>query len=131
MIALDTNVVLQLLAHDEPAQLAALNRFLATHADETFFVPDIVLVETVWTLRAAFGWDRTHIAAALRRLAAKPDVEFADRDQVDAACRALAGGHDFADALIVSTARAHGCTALASFDLDLARHEPEFVVPPK
>lgn len=130
MIALDTNVLLRLLTHDDPAQLAAIERFFAAHPNETFLAPDVVLTETVWTLRSAFGWDRPKIAAALRRLAGKPDVEFADRDRVIAAINAIEAGGDFADELIVGAARAQGCTQLATFDTGLAARHPGFAIQP-
>ncbi len=131
MIALDTNVIIRILTHDDPAQLAAIGRLFESNPDETFLVPDVVLAEVVWTLRATYRWERTQIAAALRRLAAKPDVEFANRDQVDAALIALEAGGDFADELILARARADGCSALATFDLDLARRHPDFVIKPR
>ena len=89
MIALDTNIIVRLLTHDDPAQLAAIERFFDAHPDETFLVPDLVLAEAVWTLRTTFRWERQQIAAAIRRLASKPDVGFADQDQVMAALRAI------------------------------------------
>lgn len=131
MIALDTNVLLRLLTHDDPAQLAAIERFFAAHPDETFLVSDLVLAETVWTLRAAFRWERPQIAAALRRLAGKPDVEFADRDHVAAALKALEAGGDFADELIVGRAREDGCASLATFDTALQARHPKFALQPK
>jgi predicted nucleic-acid-binding protein len=131
MIALDTNIILRLLTHDDSAQLAAIGRFFAARPDETFLVPDLVLVEAVWTLRSAFRWDRPQIAAALRRLAVKPDVRFADQDHVTSAIKALEAGGDFADELIVGFAREEGCSALASFDRVLKERHPGFVVQPK
>ena len=102
--------------------------FLAGHRNETYFVSDIVLVETVWTLRAAFRWEPAPIATALRRLAAKPDVEFTDRHGFTAAVKALETGGDFADELIISSAREEVCSALATFDGSLQKHHPEFTV---
>ncbi len=131
VIALDTNILLRLLTHDDPEQLAAMGRFLTIHAGETYLVPDIALVEAVWTLRSAFGWERAPIAAALRRLAAKPDVQFADPDRVAAAIQAFEAGNDFADELIVSFAHQEGCSALASFDTALHKCHPDFVVQPE
>jgi len=131
MTALDTNVILRLLTHDDPGQMAALAKFFAAHPGESYFVPDIVLVEAVWTLRSAFGWKRNQIAVALRRLAAKPDVDFGSRDGVHAAIVAMEAGGDFADQLIVSAAQEHGCTRLATFDAELAARHPELAVQPK
>jgi len=131
MIALDTNILLRLLTHDDPAQLAALGRFFTARPGEMFLVPDVVLVEVVWTLRSGFRWDRPQIVAALRQLAAKPDVRFADRDRVTAALKALEADGNFADELIVGLAREEGCSALATFDLALKERHPGFVVRPK
>ena len=131
MIALDTNVIVRLLTHDDPAQLAPIGRFFDTHPEETFLVPDLVLAEVVWTLRTTFRWERLQIAAALRRLAAKPDVGFSDQDHLNAALKAMEAGGDFADALIIARAQADGCSALVSFDIDLARRQPDFVIKPK
>lgn len=131
MIALDTNVLLRLLTHDDPAQLAAIERFFDAHPGETFLVPDLVLAEVVWTLRTGFRWERPQIASALRRLAAKPDVGFADRDQIIDALTALEAGGDFADELIVARAQADGCSALATFDTALQGRHPDFVIRPK
>jgi predicted nucleic-acid-binding protein len=131
MIALDTNIVLRLLTHDDPAQLITIERFFAAHPDETFLVPDVVLVETVWTLRSTFRWERQHIATALRRLAAKPDVVFADRDHVIAALKALEAGADFADELLVADARTRDCAALVTFDGALHAKHPGFAIAPR
>jgi predicted nucleic-acid-binding protein len=131
MIALDTNVIVRLLTHDDPAQLASIGRFFDTHPEETFLVPDLVLAEVVWTLRTTFRWERLQIAAALRRLAAKPDVVFSDQDHLNAALKAMEAGGDIADALIIARAQADGCSAVVSFDIDLARRQPDFVIKPK
>ena len=131
MIALDTNVIVRLLTHDDPAQLAAIERFFDAHPEATFLVPDLVLAEAVWTLRTTFRGERQQIAAAIRRLASKPDVGFADRDQVMDALRALEAGGDFADELIVARARADGCSALATFDTALQGRHPDVVINPK
>ena len=131
MIALDTNLLLRLATHDDPAQLAALERFLAAHPHETFLIPDVVLVETVWSLRAAYGWSRPQLVETVRRLAGRLDVDFEDRTRVMDAVRELEAGGDFADALIVSRARGLGCSGLATFDADLARRHPDFVIRPR
>jgi predicted nucleic-acid-binding protein len=131
MIGLDTNVLLRLLVHDDRRQLAAIERFLTACRNENYFVSDIVLVETVWTLRAAFRWEPAEVVAALRRLAAKPDVEFANRHSFTAAVNALQNGGDFADELIISSAREEDCSALATFDASLQKRHPEFTVAPE
>ena len=43
----------------------------------------------------------------------------------------MEAGGDFADALIVSRARGLGCSGLATFDSDLARRHPDFVIRPR
>ena len=51
MIAVDTNVLLRYLLHDDEAQ--AVRADAVFDAGETVLVTDVVLVETMWTLSGA------------------------------------------------------------------------------
>ena len=48
MIAVDTNVLLRYLLHDDDLQAAQADAIFNTA--ETILITDVVLVETVWTL---------------------------------------------------------------------------------
>jgi len=42
MIALDSNVRLRLLTHDDARQLGAVVRFMESHPEESYWVSDLV-----------------------------------------------------------------------------------------
>jgi predicted nucleic-acid-binding protein len=130
MIALDTNVVLRILVRDDLAQTDAAISFLERHAGLRFFLADLVVLETVWTLARLYRYPRGDIVRAIRSLMLKQDVDFENRMRIQDALAHYADGGDFADRLLLSIAREHGCTALASFDADLGRREPDFVCRP-
>ncbi len=48
MIAVDTNVLLRYLSHEDEVQAARADAIF--DATETILITDVVLVETVWTL---------------------------------------------------------------------------------
>lgn len=124
MIAFDTNVLLRLLVDDDRTQNnAAHARFNAAwQAGETVYLSHVVLAETAWTLRAAYAWDRTSIAAALSRILFHPAFEVDDRLDVETALEAFkTGPADFADYLIAAIARARGSITTYTFDRAAAR----------
>lgn len=56
MIGVDTNILLRLWLNDDPAQNKRIDALLAKHGSTptSLLVTDVVLVESVWTLKAAF-----------------------------------------------------------------------------
>ncbi len=124
MIALDTNVLVRYLVRDDAAQTALaaalIDRVIA--ADESLFVSDIVVCETVWVLRASYRVAQTDVAALLRQLFRARDLRFRAVDQLSRALDAYAaGGGDFADYLIREHARAADCESVATFDTVLVK----------
>ena len=70
MIGVDTNVLLRSLVHDDPVQgrrVTLLAERIA-RAEDNLFVDDVVLCETVWTLRTGFRLSRERIAEVLEDL---------------------------------------------------------------
>lgn len=110
MIAVDTNVLLRYLLHDDVAQ--ATRADLVFDAEETVLITDVVLVEAVWTLAGRkYGLDRTELVAVIERLFGEPNIRFEDdqvvwralqafRDDEPAGEGAPKQGAGFADALI-------------------------------
>ena len=111
MIAVDTNVLLRYLLHDDAAQAAWANAVFDTA--ETVLITDIVLAETVWTLSGRkYRLAKAELVAVLERLFSEPNIRFEDDQVVWRALQAYrstapadeAGstkGAGFADALIV------------------------------
>ena len=79
MIAIDTNVLVRLLTGDHPAQSKASHTLFAT---EDIYIPDTVLLETEWVLRAAFGLAPGEICTALRRVCGLRNVTLSDGQRV-------------------------------------------------
>ena len=111
MIAVDTNVLLRYLLHDDEAQAARADA--AFDAAETVLIADVVLVEAVWTLAGRkYRLAEAELVAVLERLFSERNVRFEDDRVVWRALQAyksaarageagLAKGAGFADALIV------------------------------
>lgn len=124
MIALDTNVLVRYLVEDDAAQTALaaalIDRVIA--ADESLFVSDIVVCETVWVLRVSYRVTRTEVASLLRQLFRARHLRFRAVDQLSRALDAYAAGRgDFADYLIREHARGADCESVATFDAVLVK----------
>jgi predicted nucleic-acid-binding protein len=116
MIAIDTNILVRLLANDDPTQSPQAARLFAA---EDVFVPKTVMLETEWVLRFSYALPRTTIAAAFGKLLSAPSVTVEGVEAVHAAIDAYAAGMDFGDAL-------HLCSSgsaekFLTFDKKLAR----------
>lgn len=130
MIALDTNILVRLIARDDPGQARAVDALLST-PDETFFLPDIVLAELAWVLARSYGFTRAEIMGVLAAILDRLDVVFEDEERIRAAVRRYSQGLDLADGLILERARAAGCSGLASFDEAFLRQGAGFIRRPK
>jgi len=124
VIALDTNVLVRYLVKDDATQTALaaelIDRVIA--ADESLFVSDIVVCETVWVLRVSYRVGRSEVAALLRQLFRARHLLFRAVDQLSRALEAYAAGKgDFADYVIREHARAADCESVATFDTVLVR----------
>ena len=115
MIAVDTNVVLRRLLADDADQTKRANAIFGGR--ETLLITDVVLVETVWTLKGKrYGATREDITAAVMSLIEEPNVLFEDKQVIWSALNDFTSARsvktsdgtksaDFADALIVNKAR--------------------------
>ena len=119
MRAVDTNVLVRLLARDDPKQAAAAETFVAAGA----WVSHLVLAETTWVLSTVFSRDSLQIGEAVAQLLEHETLVVQDPDVVS-----LALGHlqrksklGFSDCLILEVARKAGHVPLGTFDRDLGR----------
>ena len=121
MIAIDTNVLVRILVDDPgaPDQCQQARELLLAHG--LAWIAQIVLVETVWVLESAYGFDRTEILNAIERICENPALELEAVDRVDAALALYRDSTaDFADALILVSAMQRRLI-LHTFDRKLAR----------
>ena len=129
MIALDTNVLVRFITHDDSSQTEKVIRLLA-HPTENFFISDLVFAEVVWVLGSCYQWTRMEITDALLKILHTNNVVVEDEERTELAVLAYQKSGDLADHLVVTMARQQGCGFVASFDKDLAKVYSQFVREP-
>jgi predicted nucleic-acid-binding protein len=121
MLAVDTNILVRLVARDNADQVRAAEAFVSTGA----WVSHLVLAEALWVLDSIFDLSREQLAVSVEMLLNHKDLTLQDADVVAAAL-----GHyrkrpavEFSDCLVVEIARKAGHLPVATFDRDFARLE--------
>ncbi len=111
MIAIDTNVLLRYLLDDDLEQSAKAARLIS--GQQWVLVTDVVLVETIWTLKGKkYRLKKAELASVIQTLFEEANIRFEVGQAVwmaladYRAARAMRGKNaDFADALIVNKAK--------------------------
>lgn len=96
MIAVDTNVIVRIVTHDDPDQA---RRAVALFERERIFITKTVLLEVEWVLRFSYRLPRAVIVSTLRKVVGLGTVEVEDPNEVSMALDWHEQGLDFADAL--------------------------------
>lgn len=125
MVGIDTNILIRYLTQDDSEQLNKINHFF--FSEQKVFLANVVIAETVWTLRRFYKWERKEIVIALEALLEIPHCIFEDRASIAHATWAYQSKGDWADHLIQAQCQQHQCTALATFDQKFAQFYPGFV----
>lgn len=114
MRAVDTNVLVRLIARDDAAQVAGAEAFVAPGA----WVPQIALVEAIWVLDSIYAMKPQQIAEAVEMLLNHKDLTLQDADAVAAALRYFRKrpALGFSDCLVLEVARKAGHLPLGTFD---------------
>ncbi len=121
MRAVDTNVLVRLLARDDARQ--------ATTADEAItkgaWVSHLVLAEAIWVLDAVYDRTPKQLIAALDLLLVHESLTLQDADVVAAALAQFRAkpALGFSDCLVLEIARKAGHQPLLTFDKVLGRVE--------
>ncbi len=119
MHAIDTNVLVRLLARDDAKQAKTADAYISKGA----WVSHLVLVETVWVLDAVYQRSPAQLAAALELLLSHESLVLQDADVVMAALTHFKAkpALGFSDCMVLEIARKAGHTPLGSFDKSLAK----------
>lgn len=119
MRAVDTNVLVRLLARDDADQTERAEKFLSDGA----WVPLLVLAESVWVLESVYGLGKPPLQTALSMLLEHRQLVLQDADVVRAALDDFAAHHGvgFTDCLVVEVARKNGNLPIGTFDRKVAR----------
>ena len=117
MIAIDTNVLVRLLVSDNLVQSKASQKLFAS---EDIFIPDTVLLETEWVLRAAFDLSPTEICTALRHVFGLHNVTVSDGQLIAQVIDWHEAGFDFADAFHLALSKKQD--SLKTFDANFIKN---------
>lgn len=119
MIGLDTNALLRLLTDDDAMQAALVRKRLAPldAMPESVMLNNVVLVETLWTLRRAYGFERSALQNLMEQLLSVSTFCFENRQVLTQASALFQSTTaDFSDCLIAAQNSALGCEATVTFD---------------
>lgn len=117
MIGLDTNVIVRLIARDDPAQTEAADRILEQAGDEGLFIGLVVLAELAWVLRKAYRFTPGVVLDALEKVLAGREFAVERRTLAEEAlARARKAGCGYADALIELIGQQAGAGQTLTFD---------------
>jgi predicted nucleic-acid-binding protein len=121
MRAVDTNLLVRLVARDEPKQIAAAERFIAKGA----WVSHVVLVETSWVLDSVYELEPAQIATSIEMLLNHRDLTLQDPEVVVAALTnfRIQPRLGFSDCMVLEIARKAGHVPLGTFDRRLGKVE--------
>lgn len=121
MRAVDTNVLVRLIARDDPKQVAAAEAFVEPGA----WISHLVLVETIWVLSSVYDLDARRLGLAVELLLDHDTLSLQDPDVARAALADFRARPktSFSDCLIHQVARKAGHRPLGTFDRELARLE--------
>lgn len=119
MRAVDTNVLVRLLARDDPKQVAVAEAFVENGA----WISHLVLAKTVWVLDSVYEVAPAQLAAGVEMLLDHDALVVQDADVVRTALdqfrkRPKLG---FSDCLILAVARKAGHTPVGTFDRELGK----------
>jgi len=119
MLAVDTNVLVRLVARDDADQVAAAEDFVSRGA----WVSHLVLAETIWVLDSVYELSRVQIATTVEMLLNHRDLTVQDTEVVNSALvhfrkRSMVA---FSDCLVLEIARKAGHIPVGTFDREFAK----------
>ena len=119
MRAVDTNVLVRILARDDPKQVRVADEFVAAGA----WVSLLALAETMWVLSTVYERDVPELGASVEQLLNHKELILQDRDVVAAALETFRSrpALGFTDCLLLEVARQAGHLPLGTFDRNLSK----------
>jgi predicted nucleic-acid-binding protein len=112
MRAIDTNIVVRLIARDDERQVGNASALL----HEPFILLPSVILESAWVLGTSYAMSRIEIVDSLVALARHPEAIVVSSQAVDAALQAFRIDGELADHLHVALAADAGATRFVTFD---------------
>ena len=119
MKALDTNVLVRFLVRDDKKQAEIVYRLFkrAESRNDPFFVPLLVVFETIWVLESVYEIPREEIRASLQKLLLMPILIFEAQSALQSTLSsAQTNKIDIANLLIAHSAKFSNCDGVLTFD---------------
>jgi len=119
MRAVDTNVLVRLIARDDSRQAAAAESFI----DKGAWVSVLALAEATWVLATVYELSSKELATAIEMLLNHRDLVVQDSETVAEALKLfrVKPTLGFSDCLMLQSARRAGHLPLGTFDRSLAK----------
>jgi predicted nucleic acid-binding protein len=119
MRAVDTNVLVRILARDDPRHVRAADEFISAGA----WVSLLALAETIWVLTTVYERDAAEVGASVEQLLNHKDLILQDREVVAATLETFRSrpALGFTDCLLLEIARKAGHLPLGTFDRNLSK----------
>jgi predicted nucleic-acid-binding protein len=119
MRAVDTNVLVRLLAQDDPAQVATARRWV----EGGVWVSTLALAEALWVLSVVYDRGPAELTSVVETLLNHKDLTLQDSDVVAAALERFRERPNvgFSDCLLLELARKAGHLPLGTFDRNLGK----------
>jgi predicted nucleic-acid-binding protein len=123
MTGLDTNILVRVLAQDDPVQSQRAIEFLQTLSRERpGFVSLVSLIELIWVLRSQYRMNKARLILGLEWLLNSAELVVESQEAVAQALGRFASVKaDFADCLIERSCHAAGCQETFTFDTNAAK----------
>jgi predicted nucleic-acid-binding protein len=126
MKALDTNVLVRFLVNDHEQQAKAVyKRFKKAEIEkEVFFVPILVILETIWVFESVYEVSRKQILDSIDDLLLMPILEFEKQSLIRSfVSSARETKIELSDLLIAHSAKFSGCENVITFDKRASGYE--------
>jgi predicted nucleic-acid-binding protein len=119
MRAIDTNVLVRLIARDDSRQVASAETFI----EQAAWVSLLALAEATWVLATVYELSPKELAKAIEMLLNHLDLTLQDPEVVTSALELFRAkpGLGFSDCLMLHVARKAGHLPLGTFDRNLAK----------
>jgi predicted nucleic-acid-binding protein len=130
MIAIDTNALVRMLIEDDEKQAKAVQKLVALAEKNSvqILILSEVLIETAWVLESVYRCTREDISQFLELLISTSTFTLPDSAVIGDAASHYKKGGDFADLLIVAIAKKWRAKKFFSFDKNLQKIFPHYVV---
>ena len=117
MIAVDTNVLVRLLAKDDEEQYRSSYKLFQS---EEIYISDTVILETEWVLRFVYEFNPAQVVSGLERVFGLFNVHLSNPQKILQVLKWHTVGFDFVDALHLASCP-DTCKSFKTFDQKLIK----------